>query len=475
MRGRIRTATVLTAAWAVAWAACGQGAGRVQLTVEESGAFRASERFVPGPADEEGWTRVGPMPETLEVATVRASPAALDATLEVKAQRFERGAADVDDLFRRSGTVTVKRAGDAVKGRVVRMPERSAGGAMPLLLGTERGVAWIPDVTAASEVDFELGAEALAPMLAWRLGGDGAAAGPVQVRYAATGISWEAVYEGTLAEDGRSLALGARAGIRNGTMRTYENATVRLALTEKAAYERVGGGGELRLRAAEDGRSLVPERTAASAGVAETYDLAGSVTLPAGETTWVGLGGEATWPCEVRLVYDGARFDRFQRNRRTDAAYGAESGTSVETRLRVTNSGKSAMPPGVVRVSRGEPGGGATEWLGTDRLPALRPGQSAELRLGPAQGLSGRRVQKRFAERAGGMGAEETFEIALENRSGRTCEVAVVERMYRGSAWEITSADSEHRPGRVEGEVEFPVTLKAGETRRISYTVAYQW
>ena len=474
MRGRFRAAAIAAAAWAAAWGAWGQGGGGALLTVEENGAFRVSERLVPGAADAEGWTRVGPMPETLEVATVRATPAARDASLEVKAQRFERGAADVGELFRRSGAVTVKGAGGAVRGRVVRMPEREAGGAMPLLLGTEKGVAWIPDAGAASEVDLELGAEALSPMLAWRLGGGGVS-GPVQVRYAATGISWEAVYEGTLSEDGRTLAVSARAGIRNATVRTYENATVRLALSEKAAYEKVGGGGELRLRAGEDGKTLVPERTAASAGVAETYDLAGGVTLPAGETTWVAMGGEAAWPSETRLVYDGARFDRFQRNRRTDAAFGAECGTSVETRLRVTNAGGAATPPGVVRVSRGEPGGGAMEWLGTDRLPALRPGQGAELRLGPAQGLTGRRTQKRFAERAGGLGAEETFEITLENRSGRTCEVAVTERMYRGGAWEITSADCEHRAGRTEGEVEFPVTLKDGETRRISYTVAYQW
>ena len=50
-------------------------------------------------------------------------------------------------------------------------------------------------------------------------------------------------------------------------------------------------------------------------------------------------------------------------------------------------------------------------------MPALKPGETAALDLGPAAGLSGRRLRTAYADVVPLQSADESFEITLENQT----------------------------------------------------------
>ena len=179
-------------------------------------------------------------------------------------------------------------------------------------------------------------------------------------------------------------------------------------------------------------------------------------------------------PVETVLRYDGARFDRFNRNRRADPEYGAGASSVVETRLTLRNAGKVPLPPGPFRVLRGDPSV-PLEWVGTDWLPALAPGESVTLRLGPAAGLSGRRERKAFTETEPLKAAEESFEIAVANQTPFDRTVEVLEHLYRGDRWEIAASSAPYEPGPVPDSIVFRLPVKAGAERTVTYTVRYAW
>ena len=259
------------------------------------------------------------------------------------------------------------------------------------------------------------------------------------------------------------------------------NEKQRLALTEKGQYAPlVPAAGDPRaarapaLRYAADGQSWVPERAAASAAVVATYDVPQPLTLAAGADVRAGLYSAPALAAETRHVYDGVRFDRYQRNRRTDGNLGTEYATVVETRLSFANESAAPLPPGEFRLLRGQ-ADQALEWIGTDWLPALKPGAIATLDLGPAAGLSGRRLRTAYADVVPLQSADESFEITLENQTSADQTIVVVEHFYRGEKHEITAASAKHEPGADPHSVQFAIPVKAGTSQAFTYTVRYTW
>ena len=189
---------------------------------------------------------------------------------------------------------------------------------------------------------------------------------------------------------------------------------------------------------------------------------------------FAGLANAPAIPVETRFVYDGVRFDRYQRNRRSDWNLGTEFASVVETRLSFKNDTAAPLPPGEFRLLRGH-ADQALEWLGTDWLPALKPGESATINLGPAAGLSGRRLRTSYADVIPLKVADESFEITLENQTPADQTVTVIEHFYRGENHEITAASAEYVPGTDPHSIQFTTPVKAGATQTFTYTVRYTW
>lgn len=69
---------------------------------------------------------------------------------------------------------------------------------------------------------------------------------------------------------------------------------------------------------------------------------------------------------------------------------------------------------------------------------------------------------------------DESFEIKLRNHKKEPQEVTIVEHLYRGSGWEITSASAKYDK-RDSNTVEFPTTIPADGEQTIDYSVHYSW
>ena len=456
----------------------------VALVIQENGHAQISETHDVEPPGPDGSVRIGPLPETLLPASVNAVPIERGETFDVVAQRFLYDLRDDESIFRAyRGTALVCRKGDAtLAGRLASLPDFTRP-APSLTLETEgQPIRVVPNLFALDSIEFPVRADlARQPTLVWQLAAGQTPPAAVQLNYAAAGLSWSASHEAILADDARSIALSTRVHLRNQTQRDFINARIRLALSEKGQFAPlVPAPGDPRaaqapaLRYSADGKSWTPERAEASAAIVATYDLPQPLTLPAGSDVRAGLSSAPAIPVETRYVYDGVRFDRYQRNRRTDWNLGTEFSPVVATRLAFRNESAAALPPGELRLLRGEADRNL-EWIGTAWLPALKPGEAADLDLGPAAGLSGRRLRTGYADVEPFKAAEESFEITLQNQTAADQVVDVVEHFYRGDNHQITAASAEHIPGGDPHSVRFSIPVKAGASQAFTYTVRYTW
>ena len=456
----------------------------IALTIQDNGHAQITETHAVEPPAADGLVRIGPLPETLLPASVSAAPLERGESLDVVAQRFAFDLADDAALFRafRGFPLVCRRGETTLAGRLAALPDFSRPAPSLILESEGQPVRVVPDLFALDAVEFPARADlARQPTLVWQLAAGQAAPPAVQLNYAAAGLSWSASHDAVLADDARSIALSTRVRIRNQTLRDFPGARVRLALTDKGRFAPlVPDAADPRaatppaLRYAADGKSWVPERASASAAVVATYDLPQPLALPAGADVRAGLAAAPALPVETRYVYDGVRFDRYQRNRRTDGNLGTEFSPVVETRLAFKNELGVPLPPGEFRLLRGQ-ADRALDWIGSTWLPPLKPGESATVDLGPAAGLSGRRLRTAYAEVVPLKVAEESFEISLENQTPADLSVAVVEHFYRGDKHEIAAASAEHVPGPDPHSIQFSVPVKAGTTQSFTYTVRYTW
>ena len=466
------------------WTASAAKPRSIALTIQENGYAQVSEAHDVEPPGPDGLVRIGPLPETLLPASVTAVPVERGESLDIVAQRFAYDLLDDDALFRAyRGTALVCRKGEStLAGRLASLPDFSSPAPSLTLDAEGQPIRVIPNVLALDSIEFPVRADlARQPTLIWQIAAGQAAPAAIQLNYAASGLSWSASHEAILADDARSMALSTRVRLQNQTRRDFANARIRLALSEKGRFAPlVPDAGDPRaakapaLRYSADGKSWTPERTEASAAIVATYDLPQPLTLPADSDLCAGLAAAPAVPVETRYVYDGVRFDRYQRNRRTDWNLGTEFSPIVETRLSFKNDLPAALPPGEFRLLRGQ-ADQTLEWIGTDWLPALKPGDSATIDLGPAAGLSGRRLRTSYSDVVPLKVSEESFEITLENQTPADQTITVVEHFYRGENHEIAAASAEHVPGADPHSIQFSVPVKAGTQQTFTYTVRYTW
>jgi len=456
----------------------------VALTIQETGRAQISELHDIPPPGPDGLARIAPVPETLLPSSVHAVPAERGASLDILSQRFDFDLRDTESLFRayRGRPITVRKGAETHSGRLVSVPDFSSSAPALTLAAQDQPILLVPDLDRLDSITFPARADlARTPTLLWQTAAGQPLPPSVRLHYAADGLDWSAAHEAVLAEDGRSMTLSSRVRVRNRTRRDFANARIRLALADKGRYsplvpetDDLRAGRRPVLRVAADGSGWVPERAAATASTIATYDLLQPLSLPAGGEVGAELAFAESLPVETRHVYDGVRFDRYQRNRRTDPNLGTEFSPAVETRIAFRNPAAQPLPPGPFRLLRGT-ADRAMQWIGSDWLPPLDPDGETSLNLGPAAGLSGRRIRTAFSEIVPLKTAEESFEITIDNQTGADQDVTVVEHLYRGDTYEIAAASAEHEPGPVPRSIQFQTPVPAGASKTITYTVRYTW
>lgn len=319
------------------------------------------------------------------------------------------------------------------------------------------------------------------PELRWTLNSGGAGSANLRLSYRAGGFGWSAAHELALDSAGLEARYSTRVALQNRSGRSFDGARIKLVLTERGAAPKLpietGKAGGMSQRFTYGGQDAMADRLVAGLAPVQAYELATALDLPDGATKYVTMFAADHLPVRRVFVYDGVRFDRFQRNPRTDWNYGTESHDIVDAFVEFDNGAAGGpgqpLPPGRLRLLQRRDGD-VLDLLGETELPQAASNAAVRARLGPARGWQGERERSGYVEIRQAREYEESFVIRLRNESGESATVRVVEHLYRSEDFEIVKADTEYKKTGPQ-VIEFSPELKAGGRRSIHYTVRYRW
>jgi hypothetical protein len=450
------------------------------------GLVNEARRVTLGPG--ENTITIRDLPARTDPASLTFSTVTPAAPFELLAQRFQYDLGNAHDLLSRMTGQSVTIAGDGETTRTgVLLGGPMATESGPILpVRSIEGNAWsMLGMDEISSVTFPYTEDLVAaePRAHWTVRSRREGPQNFRLTYRVDGMSWRAFYELVLTGETMEAALDARMEIVNRSGGAFENARVRLLTTERGQSDPIvtneGYLPENRpaMRYAYGAGQPSFERTVAALAPSGTYELPRTVDLPRDATIYMPyLQADAT-PVRRFFVYDGVRFDRFQRNIRTDWNYGTEYHTQVELHLEFTNEEKFGLgkdlPPGWCRVYQRR-ADGIVDLMGEEPLLAVPAGGTGTVRVGPAVGLRGERERTRYEEIRPHHVYEESFQIRLSNDTEERTEIRVVEHLYRWSEFEITRTDTEF--SRLSPTtIGFRVELEPGARKDVNYTVRYSW
>lgn len=433
------------------------------------------------------------LPPALDPTTVTPAPVNGEPGFQVRDQEFVYDLASPHRLYARyrGREVEVHTRDEIVTGRLLSSPAHGEewGPDHPIVIATPVGETRM--FFGADHIEKILFPEALQvahlePTFIWRVGSDREGPQDIRLSYRSDRLSWEATYEAILNEAGDRVFFGARIAMENETGGRFDDAAIQLMVTERGAVDHARRSAVTAPRAATARTALryaygQPEPTfeqmVAGPAPIHTYALPRRQTLKPGTTKLVQYALAPELPVSRFYVYDGVKFDRFQRHQRNDWNYGTEHHTTVGTHLKFRNTGREGLgmdlPPGLFRLYQ-QRADGSVEFAGEDFLRPTAAEEEGYVLLGPARGLRGERERTGYAEVTPLHEYEESFQIRLENNSEDTVEIRVVEHLYRWHEFEIVRADTEYETTGPR-TIEFRPTLRPGGRRTIHYTVRYSW
>jgi len=190
-------------------------------------------------------------------------------------------------------------------------------------------------------------------------------------------------------------------------------------------------------------------------------------------------------PAKRVYVYDGFRMNQQDLNNynnydylRQNREFGA---TSNNTKVWITEEFKNSkennlgmpLPKGRMRFYRRDEGG-QMEFIGESDIDHTPKDETIRVYTGNAFDITGERKRSNFRIDNMRESAEESFEIRVRNHKKEAAEVKVVEHMYRGLTWEITSNSMDFQK-KDSQTIEFTANIPPDGEQKIIYTVHYTW
>ena len=338
------------------------------------------------------------------------------------------------------------------------------------------GTPIFPDLTAET---------ILKPRLEWLIATDRPGKFPAELSYVTGGMSWQADYNIVAPEKGDLVDIVGWVTMDNHSGRTFENARIKLMAGD---VNKIQPGQEYDRAykfalAASDAGMVGPPVTEKAFDEYHLYTLERSTTLRDRETKQVEFIHAAGVATKQVYVYDGVKIDqnRFNgwnwENIRNDHSYGTESNPKIWAMREFVNSQANhlgmPLPKGRVRFYRRNDDG-QVEFTGENTIDHTPRDETIRIYTGNSFDLSGERRRTTYAIDMGKSMATETFEIKVRNHKKEPVEVRVVEHLYRGKNWEITTKSDEYQK-KDSQTVEFPITVMPDGEKVITYTAHYTW
>lgn len=338
------------------------------------------------------------------------------------------------------------------------------------------GTPIFPDLTAEA---------ILKPRLEWLVATDRPGKFPAELSYVTGGMSWQADYNIVAPEKGDLVDIVGWVTMDNHSGRTFENARIKLMAGD---VNKIQPGQEYdrayKFALAGPVAGMVgPPVTEKAFDEYHLYTLERSTTLRDRETKQVEFIHAAGVATKQVYVYDGVKIDqnRFNgwnwENIRNDHSYGTESNPKIWAMREFVNSQANhlgmPLPKGRVRFYRRNDDG-QVEFTGENTIDHTPRDETIRIYTGNSFDLSGERRRTTYAIDMGKSMATETFEIKVRNHKKEPVEVRVVEHLYRGKNWEITTKSDEYQK-KDSQTVEFPITVMPDGEKVITYTAHYTW
>jgi len=324
----------------------------------------------------------------------------------------------------------------------------------------------------------------LHPRLEWLLSTDKAGKFPAEFSYVSGGMSWEADYNVVAPEKGDVADIVGWVTIDNQSGRTFDNARIKLMAGDVSKIQQGANEGYVfKAAMARDAAAAAPAVTEKAFDEYHLYTLERTTTLRDRETKQVEFIHAASVASRQIYVYDGARIDASRyygwnwENIRNDHSYGTESNPKIWVMREFVNSEANhlgmPLPKGRVRFYRRNDDG-QVEFTGENLIDHTPKDETVRIYTGNAFDITGERKRTNYTVENNKSTATETFEIRVRNHKKETAEVRVVEHLYRGHNWEITSKSDEFKK-KDSNTVEFPVTIAPDGEKVITYTAHYTW
>lgn len=306
------------------------------------------------------------------------------------------------------------------------------------------------------------------PTLMWDIDSAKAGQNTVELSYITQGMRWSSDYVMTLDGLGKASFQGWVTLInQSGT--AYENAKLKLLAGDvNQARDAAAFGASLKSAGARGGAGNFQEE-----GLFEyhLYTLQRPATVNNNETKQIGLLESPSVTVDKRMIVDSMM--HFGRYFPTEGEIGTGD-IKPQVRIEFVNNQENALgiplPKGRVRIYQRDKSG-SVQLLGEDNIDHTPKDEKVSLVVGRAFDVVANRKRTNFS-RISDRTVQESFEIELRNRKDTPENVDVIERHY--GDWKVLNKSMDFEKASAETMV-FKVPLKAGEVRKVIYTLETKW
>ncbi len=313
----------------------------------------------------------------------------------------------------------------------------------------------------------------LKPTLKWKLKVFHAGQHQFETDYLTSGLSWEADYAAVVNAPSNRMDLSVWASVHNRSGRDFPQSKIKLV----AGSPNQASAAPPRPRPLFRALAAAPNIIAKGRAFFEyhVYNIPGTVNLNE-RTRRISFGQAKDIPVQKVYIYDASDIlGDFNQYTRSNPDYGSQSQGEVQVIFKLQNVKSShlglALPPGMIQFYQRDKDG-SLEWIGGDSFAPLAKGEKAEIHVGRAFDVLGRRKRVLFETES--KKTKEGFEITLTNRKDSDISVEVIEHLYRWSKWKIVSSDRKWKKKDAQTII-FEIPVKKNSSSKINYVVEYSW
>lgn len=312
------------------------------------------------------------------------------------------------------------------------------------------------------------------PTLMWQVDANKGGSQDVELSYITQGMTWNADYVLSLDNDGKIGDLKGWVTLNNSSGATFKGAKLKL-LAGDVIRNRGGrpagfGGGAPAMDAMKKMEAGFAEEQFADYHL---YTLGRPADVRNNEIKQVSLLEAFRIPVAKKLIVDATLAYGYRQP--SEGEYGTGA-LKPQIRIEFENTEENhlgmPLPMGQFKVFQHD-STGSVQLLGEDQIQHTPKKEKLSLVVGRAFDIVAERKRTNFEWiGSSAVGCRETFEIELRNRKDSQETVTVIERPYL--EWNVTKKNMEFTK-LDSNTIQFVVTLKPNETKKLTYTVEEYW